>query len=392
MVRIKSLFAFAALLLTVISCQKDPISGGGDKDVPQLLTNNDFLSSLTLEDRNSGVDYYIDQTINMDHDLVIKPGVVIEFGENGGISIRESGSIEAKGLSDKGITFSGRLKSKGSWKGILVQSTSLKNVFKHCIFEFAGKDGWGNDVTGALGTWAEASMNVDDCVFRNNKVRGVSLYQSANVELRSFENNVFENNDLPIKIDPATVHQLGNTNTFADLKNVIEVYEDDVFDDESPNITFTWKAQPIPYAVQGVISIRYKGNLTIEGGAVLEFNETAYLDVNDASLTIKGTASKPVTLTGSSKSAGSWGGLAFAFTSSSKNSIEHTIIEYAGSNVDEFENGAIYMWASPVVSFKNCTFKEITTCVFNSNRSPFDQPNLTEQNNSFVNTGSKTCN
>lgn len=392
--RLTQLFLTFLLALTIVACNDDdPIGGGGDDgNATKTLTSSDFASALTLEDRNDGVDYIINDVIFVNNALTIRPGVTIQFGDQAGLDVTETGSIEAKGTATLPITFTAELKSKGGWKGILIESTSLRNVFQHVTLEYGGGESWGNDVQGGLGTWADAALNLDNCLFRNNRLRALSFYQSEDVDIRSLENCRFENNDLPIKIDPASLHQIGTTNTFADNNNVIEVYENNVFDFEESGLTKTWKAQTIPYRFLGEVSIA-DNNVTIEAGTTLEFEEQAYLWVDDeGSLTAIGTVTAPITFTGVLKTAGSWGGIGYNFTQSSRNILDNVVMEYAGGSAYEFENGAIYMWAQPKVTIRNSTFRDVASCIFNHASRPGDFDHITRSGNVFVRSGSEECN
>lgn len=372
--------ACAVVTLLFYSCDKD--SKPGDvTNKTKVLSSNDFNGNLTLEDITDGIDYIIEDIINVNNGLTIRPGVTILFKEGAGIYIRESGYLEARGTQDKKISFTSEIKVKGAWAGILVHSTSLRNIFEHCIFEYAGKDNWGNETHGALSTWTPAALNIDHCIFRNNKFFGVDLYGSENVELRSFNDNVFENNDAPIMTEPHNAVVIGSNNKFADLSNYIHIENLPLLRN---NTTFIWKELSIPYLINSALNIS-NSNLTLQPGVKIEFTENGYINVDNGSLTAEGTPEKNIIFSGQIKAPGSWGGLAYSFTTSSRNKLEYVTIEYAGGSVSEFSNGVIYMWSSPTLSVNNCTFRNNKQCIFNANSgSPFSQPNLTENNNTMM--------
>jgi len=366
-------------LLPFTSCEKDPKPDDVTTKT-KVLKESDFNSNLVLEDVTEGIDYIIEDVIGVSNGLTIRPGVTIMFKEGAGLYIFESGYIESRGTSDKKITFTSDIKVKGAWVGILVQSTSLRNIFEHCVFEYAGKDNWGNQTHGALCTWTPAALNIDHCTFKNNKFFGVDLYGSLAVELRSFDNNTFENNDAPIMTEPHNAVVIGSQNKFSDLKNYIHI-EDISF--PRNNSTFTWKELPIPYLVNSGLFIQ-QCNLTLQPGVKIEFTENGYIYVDNGSLTAEGTPEKMISLSGERKVVGSWGGLGFAFATSSRNKLEYVSVENAGGSVREFANGVIYMWANPTLSVQNSTFKNNKVCIFNSNSGgAFNQPNLTESNNTI---------
>lgn len=86
------------------------------------------------------------------------------------------------------------------------------------------------------------------------------------------------------------------------------------------------------YQVNGIISVREGGNLTLEPGVVLQFSSTARVDVlTGGSLTAVGTAGNPVVMTGAEPVEGFWSGLLFQNSNSLNNRIENAIVEYGGS-------------------------------------------------------------
>ena len=76
-----------------------------------------------------------------------------------------------------------------------------------------------------------------------------------------------------------------------------------------------------------------KGDLRIEPGVVIEFERHAglYIANKNKELQIKGAPDQPVILSGIEKQKGFWRGLLFAESHNLNNLIEHSIIEYAGS-------------------------------------------------------------
>lgn len=89
--------------------------------------------------------------------------------------------------------------------------------------------------------------------------------------------------------------------------------------------------RPVDYIVQCWANVQ--GSLKIEPGVVIAFENHAGLRVNlDSKLfEIKGTAAEPVILTGTSKQKGHWRGIFLTEAHNQSNIIEHTVIEYAGS-------------------------------------------------------------
>lgn len=89
--------------------------------------------------------------------------------------------------------------------------------------------------------------------------------------------------------------------------------------------------RPVDYVITCYANVQ--GSLKIEPGVVIEFENHAGLRVNLNSkvFEIKGTATNPVILTGTSKQKGHWRGIFLTEAHNQNNLIEHTVIEYAGS-------------------------------------------------------------
>lgn len=89
--------------------------------------------------------------------------------------------------------------------------------------------------------------------------------------------------------------------------------------------------RPVDYVISCWANVR--GALKIEPGVVIEFEENAglYVNLEDKLFEVKGTVEKPIIFSGTSKQKGFWKGLFFTEAYNHDNIIEHTIIEYAGS-------------------------------------------------------------
>jgi hypothetical protein len=81
--------------------------------------------------------------------------------------------------------------------------------------------------------------------------------------------------------------------------------------------------------------------LTIEEGVKVSFDTDTYLWIRYGKLVIKGTAAAPVVFTSSNKSpaAGDWVGIGFEEKTMSGTSIDHLVLEYAGSKAANGEGG-----------------------------------------------------
>lgn len=89
--------------------------------------------------------------------------------------------------------------------------------------------------------------------------------------------------------------------------------------------------RPVDYTIDCFANVQ--GSLKIEPGVVIEFENHAglYVNLDNKVFEIKGTEGEPVILSGTSKQKGHWSGIFFTEAHNPDNLIEHTVIEYAGS-------------------------------------------------------------
>jgi hypothetical protein len=89
-------------------------------------------------------------------------------------------------------------------------------------------------------------------------------------------------------------------------------------------------------SIKESIHVQEGATLTIEEGVKMSFETDQYLWVDYGKLVVKGTDAAPVLFTSNNKSpaAGDWQGIGFAEKVSAGTSLDHLIIEYAGSKAN----------------------------------------------------------
>jgi len=97
--------------------------------------------------------------------LTLSAGVKIVF--DSAVYLRTtSGALKAIGTKDKPITFTGKEKVGGYWKGIEIGSNSPQNILEHVIIEYAGSYYAALEINTHYGTTARVS--VKNSIFRHN--------------------------------------------------------------------------------------------------------------------------------------------------------------------------------------------------------------------------------
>jgi hypothetical protein len=381
------LFPITASLFFIfaLGCKKkveDPIVV--NNVAPTALDCDHFSQNRILKKvENAAVDYVVSCVMDIvDADIVIEPGVVIEFKENAGIWLRGDGSLKMAGTSDSKITLTGVNKNIGSWRGILINSPSTVNEISHCEIKYAGGNSFNsNDDRGAIILWASAKLKLNNTLIEYSLAHGLNaIYGESQIV---FSSNVFKNNTLaPVRIIPAYINFLDvATDYTGNLQNYVhvEVYTSGISSDAAiRNLNVPYRVQ-LRGGVEKYIVI--SSNVTVAAGVTMEFANAAGILVDGGSFNAVGTSTLPITFTGTTKSAGSWTGFTFRHTSSPLNEIAYATIEYAGGDVQQ---GAIYMFNSPRLSVNNTTIKDILNCAFYASANN-PNPNLTTSALTFTN-------
>ena len=115
----------AAALLPLAACGTTSDGEEGPVDI----TDYDYTTEQVLEDiveEEGAVDYYATAEMAVDANLIIKPGVVIEFEETSGFSIN-GGSLQVEGTSEAGVVFRERTAGKG-WLGVSIASPEAQST------------------------------------------------------------------------------------------------------------------------------------------------------------------------------------------------------------------------------------------------------------------------
>lgn len=383
------LIAFLGLALGITSCNKDDDNTQEPDVEPITLDCNSFKSNnpnaiTLLENRGNGVDYIITCKISVEVDLIIEPGVNIEFTTGAGMEITTTGSVNAVGSSSDRITFSGVSKVKGSWLGILNRSNDVKNRFEHCLIDYAGGGSFNsNGDLGSFILWADSYIRIENTTISNGAAYGINArYSVYNIEIN---NCTITGCDMPFYGDANVAHKISGGSFTGNTTDAIRLWGD--AGSRKIATTQTWTDLGVPYRIQTSSTLLVRdGSLTIEPGVTVEFENGARMEIgstDESTLIAVGTPSNPITFTGVTKAAGAWEHIDFHFTKSPLNEISHAVIEYGGN---PGSGGVIYMWADPVVKVTNVEFRNIGTCaIYAAPSSSNPNANLNESSNTSIN-------
>ncbi|AFL82132.1 hypothetical protein Aeqsu_2679 [Aequorivita sublithincola DSM 14238] len=377
-------------LMFVTSCSSDDDTGAP----PELLTETIDCSTnvaagetLTLENRNDGIDYIINCVYGINGDLIIKPGVTIQFGTDAGLAILNTGSIQALGIVGEPVLFTGEDRNPGSWRGIYIETNDIKNKMEFTNIEYAGGKAFNsNGDKGAVIVWSNSHLTMRNSVISNSETYGFNaIYGGDELVL---ENNTITNCNVPMIIRPNYVNGMVGGNYKGNGTNAI--YLNDGF----LNIDATFKDFGVPYHILSRLVVSAGGGkLTINPGVVMKFGLNASLVVDEGasgskpSLVAVGTAQSPILFTGIDAVLGAWQGIYFD-TPSALNEIGFATIEYA-SNPDQ--EGAIETWYNTVLNVHDVTFKDIQRCAIHQYKFPNDPNTLITSNLTYINVTNNFC-
>lgn len=323
------------------------------------------------EDLGDGVDYIVKCNLRIDKNIVIKPGVKIHFDASGGFYVNgDNASLNMVGTKDKPIILEGITQSAGSWKGVFLGTTNLKNQWEFVTLRFADGTIFGAGQKAGLQISSLGKVSLKNCTFSDNFDYGIAETNGgaySNSLFYAFENNIFTNNKKSgIKICVIDMGALDSKSSFVNNgQKYIEVVtarnENDM----------TVQKLDAPYRITDFLTIRAK--LTLNAGVSIEFGSDAGLEVSSiktAVLIANGTSTDPVKLVGylpNTKAV--WQGITIS-SNNIENKLNYCIIDGAGSKVTGFTNFDFWFdkKATSAVNIDGTGYKEsyratVTNCV-----------------------------
>lgn len=343
-------------------------------------------TSYDLVDKGLEVDYIVDCKMPVYCDLKIMPGVTIAFKTDAGLKVYAAGSINAVATTEGPILLTGFDKAAGSWAGIYVESTDVKNKFDGCKIEYAGGDDFNSNADkGAFILYARSSMEISNTHISNCAAYGIN----ANYSGCSF---VFNNNTITTCTKPMFVaaEYGGSISGGVFTGNAIDVIYIDTYGGQADILTDqTWTDLAVPYRMLGGAVVQSKCNWVIATGVTLEFEAGSGILVNSAnSLKAVGTSADPVIFKGVNPGNSAWKNIKFVGTNS-LNEIVYAIISGSGEN-SAVNKGCCYLATNAKLTIDNVMFNDNANCgVYGTLAGgQVANPNYTSSNLFFNNT---TC-
>lgn len=250
------------------------------------------------------------------------------FEHGAGLTVDDGGSLNASGTADAPILFTGVDPHPGHWDGIWYRdSEHPSNRLEHAVIEYGGQEAYHGSVEAAGLTLARSRRNTSVAIFnvvlQHNQNRG--FHASGNAELTEFEDNTITHNDRSGRIRAGHIEAIDGSSSFTDNEEDELLVDGGEIEDES-----TISALDVAYEVTGDITT--SAATTIEAGVEMYFDAETKFRVAEEAFVIEGTADAPVLFSGTDPSPGWWEGLWIRTSEHPNNSIDHLIVEHAGSS------------------------------------------------------------
>lgn len=310
------------------STLQEPVILNQDINQDRRLTN--VFNDPTIPD------YLVTADIHVAGHLTIDPSVTIAFETEKAMYIDNPGSINATSWGNKDIIFTGKHKTPGYWKGLIINSSSTLNKLERVTIEYGGSHpANGIEFAANLSLSRVGNLHLVAAIIQHSAAYGMVAEAGANWSEDSF-NNIFKNNQTPLRIRASQVNSVDGLSYFTNNnRNVIEVVGSSVFDllevQWARALTMDTPAGTVPYLIKGKIDI--KSGLRIHKGVELQFDADAEITVTPTGyLSAIGTADQPIKFHGvESAEAGYWRGIAIK-SNNVKNELSYVEVLDAGSN------------------------------------------------------------
>lgn len=382
-----SLLVLCSLALIAASCSSDdPVEPPVNVDPIQLDCDYFNQDRILVDNPDAPIDYIVSCVSQVRGSLLIEPGVVIAFTPDSGLAFQETvSSLQAIGTANKPIVFTGTQPTRGSWRGIFVESENSSNIMEFVTVSYGGGQAFNsNGDRGNVIVYADGALTLKNCTVINSQTSGLNaVYRNTRLTL---QNNVFSGNANPLLINTVYATQTSATDNYSgnDLDRVLLYNYSAEFENSS-----VWKKVNVPYRVlnTGISGVNARGELTIEPGVTIEMSPGTEINIRDTGgLKMVGNAANPITIKGVSNTPGSWVGIKIDGTNP-MNEIAFATISNAGEDPST-NKGAIDLWYNAKLSVHDTQFKDLASCGVYGRLlgGQTSNPNYSSYNLTFTNT------
>lgn len=337
------------LLTTVVCCKKEPVVDKPDPEpddgsISGTLSRDTVFTNINADP--NACDYYITGVLNVESVLQIDSGVVIEMGEGASIVIKTTGTLIAKGSASNPIKITGRTKSRGSWKYIMVNSNDPRNEMSYVNIEYGGGD---NSNNGTLYMNTGGFLKMQFSKISNSKNNAIVL-AADDAHLEGFTDNQIEYCEYPMQIKPNQIPEINDNTVYANNDhNYITLTGAYI------RTPLTWSKKSIPYVHKGTTVI--EADVSMTQGVNIQMDFGSMIQVRpEGSLNATGTASEKIVFSSVQQVQGYWHCLLFG-SRSTNNRLAYVDISYGGGSPEYISSvyvGAPMGLPEAIVSISNC--------------------------------------
>ena len=261
--------------------------------------------------------------------LTIEPGVEVQFEANGRLNV--GGTLAATGSVTQPITFTGVIKSPGSWQGLTIAGSggthSRGSVLSYVTIEYGGV-GSGNSANLMLDT---AEVTISHSIFRHGAKHGLHAWTNvvAHIADSSFLDNGPTNPGYAVLFTDGRLNsRLTGLSAASNGVNAVGLGGNALLQGNH-----LWAEMGLPYVVVGGLTVARDATLTIEPGVEVQFEHFEGLDVAGR-LNATGLPARPITFTGTTRSPGWWNGISIngAGDTPATALFDYATVEYGGSS------------------------------------------------------------
>jgi len=139
--------------------------------------------------------------ITVNNDLVLNPGVILQFSSDSGLEVGSLGSLNAVGTgtdNSEQILFTGVSAENDYWRGIyFINSKDAKNNLKYCRIEYTGSSYYSyTDSTicaiAIASSGDSVQAEITDCIIADTTYNGIWIDTAATYNTDIETNNTFE--------------------------------------------------------------------------------------------------------------------------------------------------------------------------------------------------------
>lgn len=332
------------------SCIYDSNGGGNSNNTENLAGNTSSPETIidVISD-NTSYDYYVDGTWEINAEVTIEPGVRILMRSGAEIEVEENGSLIAIGTSSNKIAFIGEQSVPGYWDVIRFDgSNNPNNELTHVEVKYAGGDDYylrnaGVYVRGG----ARLKMNntsIEDCDRYGLKVNDSEGY------LAEFSDNFITGSGW----NPIFLHNLGQLENFSGNNMIVTDNTYNTIRVDGGNVNDPVDVPQVngPIHMEGTTDIN--AAVSIAAGNYIQMGSAAQIEVNsNGSLSMVGTSSEQITVTGAQEVKGYWNCIRFDDSNNPSNEMQYVNISYGGGDDYYLLDASVYIKASGYLTMGN---------------------------------------